>query len=54
MSECPVCSGAVAIAPDVVAGELVQCAECGAELEVKSLNPVVLVEAPEEGEDWGE
>jgi alpha-aminoadipate carrier protein LysW len=28
--------------------------DCGAELEVVSLNPLVLELAPEEEEDWGE
>ncbi len=39
---------------EVVEGEIVQCEDCGAELEVVSLNPVTLELAPEEEEDWGE
>jgi alpha-aminoadipate carrier protein LysW len=35
-------------------GEIVECPECGAELEVVSTGPVVLDLAPEEEEDWGE
>lgn len=39
---------------NVVEGEIVQCEDCGAELEVVGLNPLVLELAPEEEEDWGE
>ena len=39
---------------DVMASEIVQCAECGAELEVVALEPLALGPAPEEEEDWGE
>ncbi len=39
---------------DVVEGEIVQCQECGVELEVLKLNPVELGLAPAEEEDWGE
>lgn len=39
---------------DVVQGEIVQCQECGVELEVLNLEPVELGLAPAEEEDWGE
>ena len=51
---CPVCEGSVTLNDDLVEGELVECAECGTELEVKSVNPVTVEEAPAEQEDWGE
>jgi alpha-aminoadipate carrier protein LysW len=35
-------------------GEIVECPECGAELEVVNNNPVTLALAPEVEEDWGE
>ena len=54
MSECPVCSAQVKLAADVVKGELLECGECGTELEVSSLEPLTLKEAPQEEEDWGE
>lgn len=54
MGDCPVCSAGVKLAADTVKGELVQCGDCGADLEVSGLTPVLLAEAPEEGEDWGE
>jgi alpha-aminoadipate carrier protein LysW len=52
--ECPECAAAVALPTDVVAGEIVQCAECGVELEVVKDGAVGLRPAPEEEEDWGE
>jgi alpha-aminoadipate carrier protein LysW len=35
-------------------GEILVCPDCGMELEVTSLEPIVLVLAPSEEEDWGE
>lgn len=54
MSECPVCGGELPLPDDPVEGELLECEECGGELEILALDPVVLGEAPEEEEDWGE
>jgi alpha-aminoadipate carrier protein LysW len=53
-AECPVCAAAVALSEDTVQGELITCPECGVELEVISLEPPQLAEAPQEEEDWGE
>ena len=53
-AECPECAAEVALPADVMEGEIVQCPECGLELEVMSLNPLSLEPAPEEEEDWGE
>jgi alpha-aminoadipate carrier protein LysW len=53
-ASCPLCDAALTLAPDVGSGEIVPCDDCGAELEVASLDPLALVEAPEVGEDWGE
>ncbi len=53
MVTCPEC-GAGFEAGAVEVGEIVVCAECGVELEVISLDPIVVALAPEEGEDWGE
>lgn len=50
---CPECEGPVTLR-DPLQGEIVPCPACGAELEVVSLNPLVLDLAPEEAEDWGE
>lgn len=53
-AECPECAADVALPDDVMEGEIVQCGECGVELEVTSLKPPTLELAPEEEEDWGE
>ena len=54
MSHCPECDGVVSVPNDAIEGEIVPCADCGAELEVRSLNPLTLELAPEVQEDWGE
>ena len=50
---CPECFGEVELT-DVMQNEIVQCGDCGADLEVTSIEPVTLELAPEEEEDWGE
>ena len=50
---CPVCEAKIEL-ENVEEGEIVECEECSAELEVISLDPPTLGEAPEEEEDWGE
>lgn len=52
-SECPECAAALSL-NGVVKGEILRCADCGADLEVTGLDPVVLALAPSEEEDWGE
>lgn len=54
VAECPECAANLDLTPDVEAGEIVVCPDCGVELEVVSLDPVALVLAPEIEEDWGE
>ena len=54
MAECPVCGVQVERADDTVVGEIMECRDCGTELEVKGLQPFALAEAPKEQEDWGE
>ena len=51
---CPECEAPVTLGDDVIKGELVVCPDCGAELEVISVDPLELDLAPEEEEDWGE
>lgn len=53
-AECPECAAGVPLPDDVVDGEIVQCGECGVELEVVRDGGVTLRLAPEEEEDWGE
>lgn len=52
-AECVECAAQVRLV-NPVAGEVVDCPECGAELEVTALEPLTLALAPEEQEDWGE
>jgi len=53
-AECPVCGAQINLAADAVVGELIECSECGVELEVVTVIPPQLKEAPQEEEDWGE
>ena len=53
-AQCPECEADVHLAADVERGEIVPCADCGAELEVVQRDPLELRLAPEEEEDWGE
>jgi alpha-aminoadipate carrier protein LysW len=54
MSECVTCGAEVELGTDVMQGELVECSECGTELEVVGVDPLTLAEAPTEEEDWGQ
>jgi alpha-aminoadipate carrier protein LysW len=54
ITECPGCAAEVQLPDDVVKGEIVQCPDCGLELEVMSVDPPEVDLAPEEEEDWGE
>ncbi len=54
MAECPVCGADIQAPQDAIQGELMQCADCGVELEVTSVDPFMVQEAPQEEEDWGE
>ena len=51
---CPVCGSAIDVPAAVLAGEVLACDDCGAELEVTNIEPLTLAEAPEVDEDWGE
>ena len=53
-AECPECAATCVLGDDVMEGEIVQCPDCGIELEVVGLDPLTLEPAPEEEEDWGE
>ncbi|GHV29327.1 hypothetical protein FACS1894167_08480 [Synergistales bacterium] len=56
MSEamCVVCEAAVKLPDGCMEGELLVCGDCGTELEVVSLDPLTVEEAPQVQEDWGE
>ncbi|HMS66378.1 MAG TPA: lysine biosynthesis protein LysW [Ignavibacteria bacterium] len=51
---CPECEATINLPAGTLKGELIECNECGSELEVVSLDPVTLALAPKEEEDWGE
>jgi alpha-aminoadipate carrier protein LysW len=51
--ECPECAAALRVRPTLT-GELVDCPGCSAELEVVSLQPLLVQLAPSVQEDWGE
>ena len=52
-SECPECAGELTL-DQVELGVILVCDDCGAELEVRSLDPLSISLAPQEAEDWGE
>jgi len=54
MTECPVCGAELTLSGDLVKGELMECDDCGTELEVTRVDPVKVEEAPEAEEDWGQ
>ncbi len=54
VAECPECMADVPLPKDAMEGEIVQCPDCGVDLEVIKLEPPTLELAPEEEEDWGE
>lgn len=53
MNACPECAADLELA-NVIVGEIVQCNDCSAELEILSTEPLSLALAPNEEEDWGE
>lgn len=53
-AEDPLTGEQIEIPADVEVGEIIDSPVTGAELEVISVDPVTLEEAPELEEDWGE
>ena len=51
---CVECDGQVTMDERVFQGEILECPECGVELEVVRVEPLTLALAPEVEEDWGE
>jgi len=52
--DCLVCGAGLTARADVMAHELIECDDCGSEFEVTATEPLAIVEAPVEEEDWGE
>ncbi|MEF2074891.1 hypothetical protein [Consotaella aegiceratis] len=51
---CIHCEHPISIPDDVKVSEIVNCSDCGAQLEVLNLQPLEMIDAPEIEEDWGE
>ena len=51
---CIECEAELEIPDDAVIGEILECGDCGVELEITSLDPLTIEVAPEVEEDWGE
>jgi len=47
---CPICGTFLTFNQGIMENELVYCRVCGMELEVESINPLTLIEAPAEEE----
>ncbi len=54
MAECPECGAEILDDVHYEVGEIINCEDCGVELEVTGEDPLELDLAPEEEEDWGE
>ncbi len=54
MPPCPVCDSEIALEDDTIVSELIECGNCGVELEVTDLQPPTLEVAPDMDEDWGQ
>ena len=39
--KCPECGETVELSDDMVVGEIIECVNCGVELEIASIDPVV-------------
>jgi alpha-aminoadipate/glutamate carrier protein LysW len=51
---CIHCEHPIQLSDDVKVSEIVNCSDCGAQLEVVNDEPIEMIEAPEVEEDWGE
>lgn len=54
MALCTECEAEIHLESSTEVGEIIQCPDCGLDLEVLGLDPPALAPAPEEEEDWGE
>ncbi len=52
LGHCPACGTRLALSCDLVKGEVLECDDCGTELEVVGLGPVELNKSPEDEEEW--
>jgi alpha-aminoadipate carrier protein LysW len=56
LTKCPDCEAEIEIPDDVMVGEIIECSDCGLELEVEKIeaNQVEIQRLSIEKEDWGE
>ncbi len=54
VGKCIICDGVIVLSKGTEKSEIIECSECGSELEIISINPIKLDVAPKPGEDWGE
>jgi alpha-aminoadipate carrier protein LysW len=56
VTTCPDCEAEIEIPDDVMVGEIIECEDCGLELEVETIegNQVEIQRLSIEKEDWGE
>ena len=54
LASCPECQTEMRMNDGVRLNEIVVCDDCASELEVVTVEPVILALAPEAEEDWGE
>lgn len=52
--ECNECGYELVFHKELEVGELITCNDCAKEYEVIKIDPIMLEEAPEVEEDWGE
>jgi len=53
-TQCPECAADIQMDESIESGEIIVCPDCGVDLEIISLEPIVVEIAPLEQEDWGE
>ncbi len=52
---CPECGETITLNQNPIVREVLECNECGSQLIVTQVEPVIQIEVSEEiGEDWGE
>jgi len=55
-ASCPICGGAILLTTDVEISEIITCSECYNRVVIEKIEgrDVILSEAPEIDEDWGQ
>lgn len=51
---CVICDARIDFEYEVELNELIECLDCGTELEVSNINPITIIEVDVDCEDWGE